>query len=218
MQTLYIIPGACAFGSMVALEWLHKPYQIGLTTPEIRKTPEFLAINPLGKVGALKDGDTLVYENLAILMYLVDKNPDSEIAIPVNSTSRIEAYKWLSYFSSTLHVAFSPLFYPERFVSENMIDDFKQKMLIRLRDVLAYVDSYLGKNKYFVGSKLSIVDAQGYGILRWSERAGLLNDYQNIANFIARMNEIPAVKNAQNIEIQKTDNLVNSSFVGYHKF
>jgi len=218
MQTLYIIPGACAFGSMVALEWLRKPYQIGLTTPEIRKTPEFLVINPLGKVGALKDGDTLVYENLAILMYLVDKNPESEIAIPVNTPSRIEAYKWLSYFSSTLHVAFSPLFNPERFVSENMVNDFKQKMLIRLRDVLAYVDSYLSKNKYFVGSKASIVDAQAYGILRWSEKANLLNDYQNIANFIARMNELPAVKNAQNIEIQKTDNLINSSFVGYHKF
>ena len=217
MKTLYIIPGACALGSMVALEWLGNPYQVSLTTPEIRKSPEFLAINPLGRVGALQDGDNLVYENLAILMYLVDQNPNTEIGLPLNSKERIETYKWLSYLSSTLHIAFSPLFYPERFVSEQNIEDFKQKMIARLRDVLAYVDSYLSKNKYFVGSKISIVDAQAYGILRWSEKAGMLSDYQNIANFITRMGEIPAVKNALNIEKQTTDNLINSSFAGYHK-
>jgi hypothetical protein len=44
-----------------------------------------------------------------------------------------------------------------------MVNDFKQKTLIRLRDVLAYVDSYLSKNKYFVGSKASVVDAHWDG-------------------------------------------------------
>lgn len=92
MQTLFIIPGACSFGSIVTLEMLKQPYKIGLTTAEIRQSSKFRAINPLGKVGALKDGDILVYENLAILLYLVDKNPDSQIAIPVNTANRIDTY------------------------------------------------------------------------------------------------------------------------------
>jgi glutathione S-transferase len=218
MQTLFIIPGACSFGSMVALEWQNKPYQIGVTTPEIRQSPEFRAINPLGKVGALKDGDTLVYENLAILLYLVDKNPNAEFAIPINSVERIETYKWLSYLSSTLHAAFGPLFHPAPFVDESGLENFKQRMLKRVRDVLAYVDSYLAKNKYFVGSKVSVVDAQAYGLLRWAERFGILGEYKHISGFINMLNEIAAVKNALNIETQQTDKLVNSSFVGYYKF
>ena len=218
MQTLFIIPGACSFGSMVALEWLKEPYTIGITTPEIRKSPYFLEINPLGKVGALRDDNTLVYENLAIILYLIDKNPNSEIAIPLNTNNRVETYKWLSYLSSTLHVAYGAVFYPERFINESGVEDFKQKSTARLCEVLTYIDSYIGKNKYFVGGVPSVVDAQAYGLLRWTERLGIFNDYQHIVNFIARMSELPAVKNALNIEKQKTDNLINSNFAGYHKF
>ena len=218
MQTLFIIPGACSFGSIVALELLKQPYQVGITTAEIRQSPEFRTINPLGKVGALKDADSLVYENLAILLYLVDKNPGSKIAVAINSQERIDTYKWLSYLSSTLHVAFSPLFHPAAFVDEADVANFKQKMLLRLRGVLAYVDSYLASNQYFVGDKFSVVDGQAYGLLRWAERFELLSDYPAINSFITNLNQIPEVQNANSIEQQKIDKLINSSFSGYYQF
>ena len=68
MPILFIIPGACSLGSMVALEWTNKPYKIGITTPEIRASEAFRAINPTGKVAALKDGNQVIGENLAILL------------------------------------------------------------------------------------------------------------------------------------------------------
>ena len=218
MKSLFIIPGACSFGSIVALERLNQPYQVGITTVEIRQSAEFRAINPLGKVGALKDGDNLVCENLAILLYLVDKNPDSKIALALNSKERVDTYKWLSYLSSTLHVAFSPLFHPAAFVDEAQINEFKQKMLLRLRAVLAYVDSYLADNQYFVGGKFTVVDGQAYGLLRWAEGFELLNDYPAISSFISNMNQLPEIQNANNIEQQKVDKLINSSFSGYYQF
>lgn len=217
--TLFIIPGACSFGSMVALEWLAKPYQVGITTPEIRSSKEFKTINPLGKVGALKDGDNLVAENIAILLYLVDSNPDSVINIPLNTQERVEAYKWLSYLSSTLHVAFGPLFRPSAYVEESAVEMFTKYTISRLKDVLAYVDSYLAANKFFIGDKVSIVDAQAYGLLRWSVKFNVLNDdYPAIKNFLQQMEQLPVVQNALNIEEQKTENLSNSSFAGYYKF
>ena len=218
MKTLFIIPGACSFGSMVALEWLQQPYQVGITTAEIRSGAEFRAINPLGKVGALKDGDNMIYENIAILLYLVDKNPDSKIAIPLNTPQRINAYKWLSYLSSTLHVAFSPLFNPSAFVDEADVEKFKLKMIGRLQGVLAYVDSYLKENEYFISTTPGIVDAQAYGLLRWAEKFNLLKQYNSVNNFIQRLGTLPAVRNALNIEQQQVDTLIDSGFAGYYVF
>lgn len=218
MKTLFIIPGACSFGSMVALEWINEPYQIGITTAEIRASQAFKAINPLGKVGALQDGETLVYENLAILLYLVDKYPNSKIAISINTKERIETYKWLSYLSSTLHVAFSPLFNPTAYVEASILEPFKQGIINRLRNVLSYLNTYLNSTKYFISDKPTTVDAQAYGLLRWLERFGLGQEYTGINEFMARMKQLPEVNNALQIEQQNTNALNNSSFAGYYTF
>lgn len=215
--TLFIIPGACSFGSMLALEVLNKPYQICITNAEIRASEAFRKINPLGRVGTLVDGNYSVYENLAILFYLVDKNPDSRIGLALNSYERIEAYKWLSYFASTVHVAFSQLFYPGNFVDESALVMFKANLLKRLKDILANVDTHLSKTKYFTGGVApTIVDGQCYGILRWTEKFEILNEFPHIRDFINRMNELPAVKNILNIEQGKVDLVANSSFAGYY--
>lgn len=217
--TLFIIPGACSFGSMVALEWLEKPYQVGITTPEIRASEAFRKINPLGKVGALVGDGQVVYENLAILLYLVDKNPNSKIALELNTHNRIETYKWLSYLSSTLHVAFGPLFNPKGFVDESAIEMFKARAIKKLQDILAYLNTHLSTSSYFIGSTPTIVDGQAYGLLRWTKKFDLLTDeFPNIQRFLAMMGELDAVQNALNIEQNKADALVKSSFAGYYDF
>lgn len=218
-QTLFIIPGACSLGSMVALELLDQPYQIGITTAEIRASEAFHKINPLGKVGALADNGRVVYENLAILLYLIDKNPNSKIALGLNTPERIETYKWLSYLSSTLHVAFGPLFYPTGFVDESAVEMFKTHAIKRLQDILSYIDTHLSIAPYFIGNTPTIVDGQAYGLLRWTKKFDLLNDkLPNIQKFLATMGKLNAVQNALNIEQNKTDALVDSSFAGYYNF
>lgn len=216
MKTLFIIPGACSFGAMFALELLNQPYKIGITTKEIRQTPQFRAINPVGKVAALQDENNLIYENLAILFYLADKNPDSKIGLPLNSKDRIDAYKWLSYIVSTLHVAFGPLFNPSAFADEKCAESVKLKVIERLRDILAFMNEYLLDKHYFVGDKLTIVDGHAYGILRWTTKLDLLKDYPAINLFMTRMGELPAVQNVLNIEQQQP--VSNSSFAGYYTF
>lgn len=91
-------------------------------------------------------------------------------------------------------------------------------MISRLREVLTYVDSHLAINNYFVGNKLTIVDAQAYGLLRWSEKFGLLADYPAISGFLTRMNTLSEFNNAKLIEEQKTSSLNNSHFAGYYDF
>ncbi len=220
MKTLFIIPGACSLGAMVALEWLNKPYQIGITTPEIRASSDFRKINPLGKVGALLEGDKITYENIAILFSLVDENPDSRIGMPLNSPQRIQSYIWMSYLASTLHTAFGPLFHAAGYADAAGLEVVKAKAVEKIKSIYAYLDNHLSDKEYFINPEAGIVDAQAYAMIRWSDKISreMINEYPHVKNFMTRMSQLPAVKNALNLEQNKPDELVNSSFAGYYTF
>jgi glutathione S-transferase len=220
LKTLFIIPGACSLGAMVALEWLNKPYQIGITTPEIRASGAFRKINPLGKVGALLEGDKIIYENIAILFSLVDENPDTRIGMPLNTPQRIQSYIWMSYLASTLHTAFGPLFHAEGYADASGIEVVKAKAVEKIKSIYAYLNSHLSDKEYFINPEAGIVDAQAYAMIRWSDKISreMINDYPHVKNFMVRMSQLPAVKNALYLEQGKPEELIDSSFAGYYTF
>ena len=63
------------------------------------KAPDYRAINPMGKVPALKHGDTVITEQAAICMYLADLAPDKQLAPPVGSPERGSYYRWISFMA-----------------------------------------------------------------------------------------------------------------------
>jgi len=221
---LFIIPGACALGSQITLEWIKEPYQIGLTTPEIRAGKEFRKVNPAGKVGALKDGDQVVAENLAILLYLADKYQDKNIAPLPNTGGRARIYQWLSYLSSTLHPAFGQVSFPQRFIAPEHTEQFKRLALERLVAVLGFIDNSFNVDGLLVGSKPTIVEAQAYGLLRWikgfhgSTPVVSIDDFSGIKEFLHLMEKDQAVRNALAIESNHVESVENSKFSGYFQF
>lgn len=221
---LFIIPGACSLGSQISLEWLRIPYQIGITTPEIRQSAEFRQINPAGKVGALKDGNNLVAENLAILLYLADKSGNDALCPSVSHHGRTKVYQWLSYVSSTLHPAFQHFNYPSRFVGEDYAEQFQALALERLRVILQYINDNLLASGYFISDHPTIVDAQAYGLLRWCRKHSRgenlvdLSSFPRVSNFLDQMGKFVAVKNALAIEQHNADLAQDSLFAGYFQF
>ena len=61
------------------------------------KAPPYLAISPMGKVPAIRHGDTVVTENAAVCMYLADLVPEKKLAPPVGSRARGPYYRWISF-------------------------------------------------------------------------------------------------------------------------
>lgn len=218
---LFIISGACSLGSQIALEWLQIPYQVCVTTPEIRQTAEFRQVNPAGKVGAFKDGSNVVGENLAILLYLADHYDLGEHLPLTTAGGREQIYQWLSYLSSTLHPAFQHFNYPDRFVAEKDAEEFRGLALTRLHTQLSYIEQSLNSHGYFLSDKASIVDAQAFALLRWCYKANRgenlvdISAYPKLQHFFANMQSLPAVQNALAIEVGDAENLLNSHFAGY---
>lgn len=220
-SVLFIISGACSLGSQITLEWTKKPYQICITTPEIRQTKEFRQINPLGKVGAIKDGDHVVGENLAILLYIADNYDLGERCPKTKSGGREHIYQWLSYLSSTLHPAFQHFNCPTRFVDEYFEEKFRELALARLHVQLKYINDNINEHGYLLTDIATIVDAQAFGLLRWCykhNRGKNLVDisiYPNLQRFFKNMQELSEVKNALAIESQQTELVKDSLFTGY---
>jgi glutathione S-transferase len=99
MITLYHCPNSRSNVGMYLLEELGRPYEVEIV--DVRagdgQRPEYLAINPMGKVPAIRDGDDIVAETGAIAAYLGDKYPDAKLAPPVGDRRRADYLRWLFF-------------------------------------------------------------------------------------------------------------------------
>ncbi len=89
------------------LEELGQPYDIKLISLSNggNLKPDYLAINPMGKVPALKHGDTVITEDAAICTYHADEFPDAKLNVPVGSPRRGVYLKWLFFGPGCLEPA-----------------------------------------------------------------------------------------------------------------
>jgi glutathione S-transferase len=96
--TFYTNPMSRARVARWMLEETGLPYQTEiLEYGTSMKAPAYRAINPMGKVPAIRHGDTVVTENAAICMYLADLVPEKKLAPPVGSPARGPYYRWISF-------------------------------------------------------------------------------------------------------------------------
>jgi glutathione S-transferase len=119
MLTLYYSPGACSLASHVALEEAGAPYEAKVisTAKGEQKTPEYLAINPRGKVPALRADNDVVTENVAILSYVARAFPDAKL-LPHDPLEEARCLSTMAWLSNTVHPGFTRVFRPERFAAE----------------------------------------------------------------------------------------------------
>lgn len=82
------------------LEETGLPYEeVVLDYNSTMKSPEYLAVNPMGKVPALTHGEHVVTENAAIVMYLADLVPEKKLAPPPGAAARGDYYRWICFLS-----------------------------------------------------------------------------------------------------------------------
>lgn len=182
---------ACAVARYLNLpvEYVH----IDLGKSENR-TPEYLAINPNGKVPALEDGDTKLWEANAIMCYFA-RAADSDLW--PNGTKQIEVMRWLSwnaehftrhagtlYFQNIVKPAFGLGAPDEAAVKE---------ATAFVRRFGAVLNDHLRGRKYLVGDGLTIADFATAVTLPYAEAAKIpVEEFPDIARWHARLNELPA--------------------------
>ncbi len=127
---LYGDKGSGAFSAEAVLAEAGAPYEfktISLEKNEQRE-PTFLAINPSGKMPALRlpEGQ-IVTESLAILLTLADHFPNARLLPPQAGPARTQAYRWLAFMASEIYPMVEISDYPDRFVAHDHAPALRQK-------------------------------------------------------------------------------------------
>jgi glutathione S-transferase len=105
--TFFHSPNTRSTGTLTLLKELGAEYQlhlINMKQGEQRK-PEYLAINPMGKVPALKHGEAIITEQVAIYIYLADLYPEAGLAPKIGNPLRGPYLRWMAFYGSSFEPA-----------------------------------------------------------------------------------------------------------------
>ena len=193
---LYYMPGACPLASHIALEWIGQPYETEAVPRDQLKSPEFLALNPVGSVPVFKDGDFVLTQGSAILEYLAEKYPEAKL-MPDTLEARAETRRWLAFVNADLHKAFSLVFGKASFTQDTACQDLLAAGgAAKASQLFAIIDKQLDGKKWVTGSR-SVVDPYLYTITRWAQAIKLdLSEYKNLLAFFEHMNADAGVQAA----------------------
>jgi glutathione S-transferase len=162
-----------------------------------QKSPEFLKLNPMGKIPVLRDGDVLVTESPAILTYLADKYPKAGLAPAIDAPERGPYLRWMFFYGSCLEPAATD-HYMKRESPPSTVGWGK------FDDVLDTVSAGLEPGPWLLGDRFSAADVlMGSGIA-YMMGFSIFPPRPEYVDYVARMEARPAHKAAKAADEART--------------
>ena len=160
------------------------------------KAPEYLAINPMGKVPALRHGDTVVTEAAAICCYLADAFPDTLLAPPAGDRLRGPYYRWLFFAAGPLEAAVTT----KALGLEVPADRKAMVGYGSLADVMTALESALSGRTWLVGDRFTAADLYVGAHVGWGLQFGTLEKRPAFERYAERVSARPAAIRARAID------------------
>lgn len=193
--TLFYSPGACSLASHIALEETGRPYRAveTLLAKNQHQTPEYLAINPRGRVPALSVDGQVITENTAILTWIATAYPEAGL-LPADTIPRMQCIAQMAWFSNTPHIFQRAKFRPHRFVDrEEVYGDIRAKAVSSYWECMQEIDALIGDNHWMMGDAYTVVDPYALVFYGWGTSNGLpMHDLENYTRHKTHMLQRPA--------------------------
>jgi glutathione S-transferase len=194
---LYYSNGSCSLSTHIALEESGAKFEaqrLNLREGEQRR-PEYLAVNPKGKVPALVVDEGVITEVPAVLSYIADTHPQAGLLPAPGQFARAKAQEWMAWSASTVHRDFSPLFR----------DPHNEEQRKLVQSHLVHYDAWL-KDPYVLGATFSVADCYTAVFTLWALRMGFTVGPKMRASAKALLAR-PAVQRVVEIHQVKYENL-----------
>lgn len=169
MLKLYFSKGSSALAAHILLNEIGAPFE----TREVpiasnaHKLPEFLAINPKGRLPALRTEDGIITETPAILEFIAARYPDRGF-LPETVFAQAQARSLCAYLCATVHVAFAHGKRADRWAGDLVAQQAMQAMVRpNLSDCAATLDRHLLQGPWALGSRYSYCDPYLFLVGRW---------------------------------------------------
>lgn len=188
--TLFYSPQTRATGARVLLEELKAPYELHVLNMKAdeQRQPAYLAINPLGKVPAVRVGDTLVTEQGAIYLYLADLYPEAGLAPAIDDPERGAYVRWLFIYGNCFEPAVVDRHMKRDPASMNETPYASYDSLIDL------VEETLKQGPYLLGERFTAADLLWGIALRWTTMFGLVETRPAFQAYMARIDSRASIQ------------------------
>ncbi|WP_342117824.1 glutathione S-transferase family protein [Pseudoduganella sp. OTU4001] len=171
MYTLYYGRGAASLAIHAALKEIGVPYELVAVDLEAgqQRSPEYLRINPQGKVPTLIIDGRAFHESAALMLMLAERHPQSNLAPAAGSLARAEWYELAVTMANNLGGNFRLWFYPSDIGSSEGDTAVRSAIQQRIESMWATLDARLADNgPYLLGESFSGVDLMLTMYMRWS--------------------------------------------------
>jgi len=191
--TLFHSPNTRSSGVLTLLEELGVPYELHVLNMKAgeQRRPEYLAINPMGKVPALRHGEALVTEQVAIFLYLGDLFPEARLAPPIGDPLRGPYLRWMVFYAA----CFEPAVIDR--ATERTPAPLPMSPYGDYDTMLQTLTDQLAKGAYLLGDRFTAADVLWGGALTWTTMFKMVPELPIIAGYIGRFNVRPAVARAK---------------------
>jgi glutathione S-transferase len=197
MFKLYYAPGTCALASHITLEEVGAPYSAErLNFKENQQnSPDYLKINPKGRVPTLVTDNGVLTETPAILAFIAHSFPDAKL-VPQDPFAFAQVQSISSYLCSTVHVAHAHKMRGARWATEETsFADMKRKVPETMTACFTLIERDMLRGPWVMGEQYTICDPYLYTVGLWLEGDGV--DVATLPKVMAhrqRMSERPAVQ------------------------
>jgi glutathione S-transferase len=192
--TLYHAAPSRSSIALWMLEEVGEPYDLHVL--DLKKgenrAPAYLAVNPMGKVPALRHGDAMVTEAAAICCYLADEFPAARLNVAVGDPRRGAYLKWLFFGPSCIEPAVTERAFPRKEAAPRSTLGFGEFETVM--DVL--VQATAAAEPYLLGEQFTAADVIIGSQLRWGMMFGLIPKRPELAAYVARLEKRPALERA----------------------
>lgn len=207
MLKLFYSPGSCALASHIALEEAHAEYEavrVNFAENEQRK-PDYLKINPKGRVPALVTDRGILTETPAILVYISQTHPQADLAPLEDPFALARLQSFNAYLCATVHVAHAHRMRGSRWADDPAaLEDMKRKVPQTVGDCFGLIESEMFEGPWVMGEQYTVADPYLFTLGRWLEGDGIdIARFPKVADHHRRMSERPAVVRTLEQELGK---------------
>jgi len=179
------------------LEEVGEPYEtVVLDYGTTMKAPEYLAINPMGKVPAIRHGETVVTEGAAICAYLADIFPDKGLAPPPRSVLRGAYYRWLFFAAGPVEAAVTGK-------SLGLLAPEDKKMMAgygSFDETIAALEQAVSQGPYICGTQFTAADVYVGSQIGWGMMFGSIDKRPAFVDYVGRLQSRPAAIRANEMD------------------
>jgi glutathione S-transferase len=198
MLKLYLAPGTCALASHIALAEAGADYTIEKLDMKANQqnSPEYLKLNPKGRVPTLVTDRGVLTETPAMLAFIAQTFPKARLAPLDDAFAFAQVQAFNSYLCSTVHVAHAHKLRGARWATEETtFADMKRMVPKTVGACFALIERDMVKGPWVMGEQYTICDPYLYTIATWLEGDGVdIAVLPKVADHRNRMAERPAVQ------------------------